>query len=312
MRKEPIIAIFVGALFGVLVAFFAWRASIAKNNTETSQPSNIKQNQTDSQSDTDPMHSFDIVNPQDNSVSLKQNVEVNGFSSQDSIIGVITPTDSALVQSQNGQFSTQVDIDGGVNQIFVYEFSGSSSPDLKSTTVTYSSQLEAPEGEEAKLYSSIFGAVTDIAEDTIQLRTTSGEIEQISINDNTTYVNIVNDAKDIEFTDVAIGDYIVAIGVKNGNDVMEVARVLVSKEQEATNYVGIMGTIDTLSSRDFIVTGIDGTKYSVDATGSVNVVTKSEDGSLVKTKLTTAKEGDNIVILGRMDKELEAEHIYLP
>lgn len=74
-----------------------------------------------------------------------------------------------------------------------------------------------------------FGTITDITDTTLQLNDDDDEILQVSIQEeDASFLNIVNDSKDVEFEDLAIGDYIVAMGFKNGNDVLEARRVLIT------------------------------------------------------------------------------------
>lgn len=73
------------------------------------------------------------------------------------------------------------------------------------------------------------GTVTDIADSTIQVKTGGGEIRQISANKDEVVVvktGIAN--KVVKFTDIAIGDFIVAMGYKNGNQVLDTQRILIT------------------------------------------------------------------------------------
>lgn len=73
------------------------------------------------------------------------------------------------------------------------------------------------------------GTITDISEQTIQITNLEDEIVQIEVNkEETQYVKINDDNEQIEFSDVAIGDFIVAMGYINENDVLEATRVLVT------------------------------------------------------------------------------------
>jgi hypothetical protein len=65
-------------------------------------------------------------------------------------------------------------------------------------------------------------------ENTIHVRNLHEDIEQTSVDDKTTYANDVT-SKEISFSDIAIGDFVVAMGTKNGNQVLSAGRVLVSK-----------------------------------------------------------------------------------
>ena len=74
------------------------------------------------------------------------------------------------------------------------------------------------------------GIVTDITSSTIEIKSTSSQIEQISVSaDGTSVVNSTGTtSKTVKISDIAIGDFIVAMGYINGNSVLGAQRILIT------------------------------------------------------------------------------------
>ncbi len=250
-------------------------------------------------------------------------MEVSGISTQGNFVGIISEETSDIVLADGNGFNTEVELIGGVNTLSILEFPATGQPKNETRTVVYSTQLnesdEATDDLQERLsqagnaLTAMFGTITDISAATIQVRTDLGQIEQISITEDvTSYANNIGDTEEIDFSDLAIGDYIVGLGSKNGNETLEAVRILVLTQPETSNLIAIKGTIKTLSAREFALTNYDGNDYSIDATGSVKVTVLS-DGQFDDVRLTqAAEEGDEIIVLGRMeDEEVVAERIHI-
>ena len=313
MRKEPIIAIILGSIVGLSVAFFAWRASTrtsptgttsVSENSETSSPENTER-------PTPAFGSFAIVNPENNSIVEEDEVVAEGFTTTNKYVGYISSESSDLIKADSNEFEFELSLNGGLNNIIFWEFDETQTKE-EVLSLIFTTQLEN-QGESNA--GSLIGTVTDVSEDTFQIRTSTGQIEQLTVNaETTTYANIVGDSEEIEFSDIAIGDYIVAMGFKNGQEILEAQRVLVTTETSITDRKGLYGTVQTLSSSEFILLNRDGQEYSIDATGSVDVTIEDENGLFSSARLSqSADEGSTLIIIGRLneDSELEAERIHI-
>jgi hypothetical protein len=297
MRKEPLIAIFIGSAIGIVVAFSLWKFSTQKETTKAVQEI------TDGKSDLRKYDAgFSIVSPPNSSVSTDDIVKITGFSPANSIVISTGSEVGVALASSSGDFELEAGLSAGINEITVWSIKPDSSIENEKLSLIYSTKV--PGDKEA---TSVSGTVTDIAEETVQIRKESGEIEQLSLNDETSYANLIDDEKEIEFGDIAIGDYITALGGINGEDVMEADRVLVSAAVLSSDYVVVAGELVTLSSSDFLVNS-DGSEISIDAKGSVSVF----NGSLETVRLSTAENGVKIIIVGIYEgDELVADTIIL-
>lgn len=118
------------------------------------------------------------------------------------------------------------------------------------------------------------GTVTDIAENTIQInkltfaetKKEGGEILQVSVSEEDTEFAKVNEtSQTISFEDVAIGDFVVAMGFKNGNGVLEAIRILVSTPPiTAPTRRAVYGEIVSIEKREVILKDKDSNEWTLD------------------------------------------------
>ena len=104
------------------------------------------------------------------------------------------------------------------------------------------------------------GIVTDIAERTFQLESLSDEIEQVSYSEeNTGFINMVNKKEVVSHSDVAIGDFIIAMGTANGSGVIEAKRILITKKLTPTNRKSILGAVVGIEGKEVTIKSQDKT-----------------------------------------------------
>lgn len=313
MRKELILAIFLGGFIGIAVAFGIWRFTNTINDTaEENTPETVADNQamenSTSEETTTSTDGLTIVRPRENAVVSNETIQLAGITKQNSHVLIIAEDDHVL-KTNSGTFEQDIEVAGGINQIPVYVFT-ENEPILKSKVlITYSSDIENAESSQA-----ILGAITDITETSLQIRTSDGEISQVALSGNTSYVSTVQTTRDISFEDLAIGDFVAALGQMDETDVLSAQRIIVSSPLEENTDVIAFGTVQTLTNRDFIVRNDQsGDEWSIDATDSPTVTAINDEGEIDTVRLTSeAEEGDWIIIVGEMeDDELIARRIHI-
>lgn len=307
LRKEQLIAIVLGSIIGVAVAFSLWKFSTPKSSDDQTQSSNsttnVVQNNTHGAT-----NEFAIVSPNNFAVIREEHATISGLANAGAVI-VAYSDDIALTKtSSSGEFTLELPLSSGINKVSLMAFEKTKTPQKQTLTLIHSTALP---GEASTLFTSELGTITDVTEDTLQLRSENGEIKQLAISDETSFVKIIDDPEDIEFSDVAIGDYVAALGQVNGN-AMDVVRILVTTEPEDAPPAIAVGTIDTLSASEFFVKSHEsGELVSIDATKGATTYSAKED-EVTTTRLSTSKEGDEIVIIGEIEEdELVADTIIL-
>lgn len=145
---------------------------------------------------------------------------------------------------------------------------------------------------------SYMGTVTDIAETTLQLKNLKGEIKQISSNKETTISNIISTPKSVNFSDIAIGDFIVAMGYVNTNSVLDTKRILVTSPLENVSRKSYLAKIDTYSKNSGSANLVkDGTKITF-ATNANTKYQMLDEGEITQAKSTSVKASSRVIMTG--------------
>jgi preprotein translocase subunit YajC len=269
MRKEILFAILAGVLFGLVIAFGIWRlnSSLSSNTPNNTQDTNQQPSNNTGEL------SISIAKPDNMQVFTSSSTTISGLTSPNAWV-VISGEDKDWVTQADadGGFSQDVELIGGVNQMVLTAFDKNQNSAKTSLELVYSSEFPTPEAspsadtstasdsvrqkvqEKVNAASNIpyayIGTVTDISETTIQIKNGSGDIQQIQTADDTTYVNTTgSSAKSISFKDVAIGDFITAMGYVNQANVLDSKRILVMEAFTNPNRVAYLGQITKIDKK---------------------------------------------------------------
>lgn len=155
------------------------------------------------------------------------------------------------------------------------------------------------------------GTVTDITESTIQLKSTAGEIQQISTSKfPVVYVKSGKTPKEIKFSEIAIGDYIAAMGFTNGNKVLDAKRVLVTDAPD--KFMRKAYFLEVVENQDKVLllkNLYDSKGLTLKPAKKFRVTSQGRDKDL---KLVDIKKGDKITAFGVLvDEILEARRIHV-
>ncbi len=222
--------------------------------------------------------------------------------------------------SEKGIFEAEVDLISGVNQIKVTAIDGKGGQSLTKVLVVYSSAFEPKtflpsepaeaSGENAirdkvaqKVAEALskpkafIGTVTDIADSTIQIKSTESQIEQISLSEEE--IDVVNATgktnKTVKLTDIAIGDFIVAMGYVNTNSVLSAQRILITSPVEEPSLNAYMAEVTATTAKGLTVSRIP------EATSETITPNKNTDiydftgGKTTTLKLASISEGDIVL-----------------
>jgi len=274
MRKEVLYALIAGAFMGIIIAFGVWRANSAfkpngnktSENTPTTTPL--------------PQFGITIAKPDNLSVITENPTVISGITLADSwVIVSLNENDYIFKSKEDGSFSREVNLEGGINQLqisalglkgevvenkltLVYstEFSSSETPPAEKPSPTPDKQ-NATEGSEIrqkviekveqalKNPRALLGVITDISTNTLQIKASSGEIQQMSVLPDATIVKVGKIAKEVKFSDIAIGDFVVGMGYKNGNNILEAGRVLITEQPEEFSVKAAIGKVSSVDKK---------------------------------------------------------------
>ena len=270
MRKELIIAIAAGVLLGLTVAFGVFRANSAlkKNKVETKEFASPDQSKPPKQNGS----KITLATPEAEDVIIQNPVKVAGITLKDALVIISSEDEDLLLKADSlGSFEQEVELLGGINQLIVASYDESEGKFEQKLTVVFSTEFKAREKasdtptatnegdpirekvrekiEEVKRKPKAYiGTITDKLETSLQIKNTFGEIQLISVDiESVDFVKTGKSPTSIEYNDLAIGDFIIAMGfATNSNGVLAAQRILVSPPLEQPNRSIIIGEVDTL------------------------------------------------------------------
>ena len=347
MRKEILFAIAAGAIFGLVIAFGIWRVNTSDKSTAVSD---VKEGQEEVLGIEDSV-GITIAKPEQNQVLTTNAVLVTGITKPSTWVVLTTEEEDYFLQSdEKGEFEKEVDLIGGINEILAFSFDENGNSENDSLLVIYSSEFiengktDEEEKEEdadneatdssdtvrekvkeevnkAQMVARAYmGTITDISENTIQItkfvidkeKDNSGEIQQISFGEETSFVDTKEESEEISVSDVAIGDFVVAMGYKNGNNVLEASRILITETIEPSGRTAFVSTVTEVDTNSLTVTiNPDGDEVTIKPMKSI-IVTANIDNALTEIDFDEIEEAEEIIVVGYKDKDTaEARTIHM-
>jgi hypothetical protein len=316
MRKEVAYAIVGGIVLGLIVAFGVYRinSTISGKNRgagiATPTPKSAA------------LGEFKVVldKPGENDVITTDSVIVSGLTRPLSWITFSGEDSDYIVQSDtSGVFSQDVELTSGVNQIKVTAFEASGRTSATQVLVVYSSSFrektlptDSPNASDtsdirAKVAEDVantinrpkayIGTVTDITDSTVQIKTMGSEIKQISASaESTTVINSKGTTqKTVKTTDIAIGDFIVAMGYVNGNSVLVAQRILVTNPVTEPKITVNIAKVASATKKVLTVNTVsDNKEESVQPDVNTDIKTIKDGGSIAAKFSSIVPE--NIII----------------
>ncbi len=333
MQKEVLIAIIFGSLLGVVVAFGIWKTNNAlktKENEKVTQE--LNPGAEDSSAKKEGVAGLSIIKPEEKSVFNTNPVVFSGITGPNQYIIISgEDRDLALISDNSGGFSADLNLISGLNEVGVYSYDKGGNAQKKSLLLIYTTQLGNDNPSEASGEGTVeervekkleeasnkivanLGTITDIAESSVQFRSMDGDIKQLSITNDTTFANIIKTPKEIKFSDMAIGDFIVAMGqLKEANGLMNSKRVLITSPFKSTTRKVVMGTVNEVGKKELKVKELVTNEIlSVDISVKYNVYSIGEKG-VVKAKATDVTKDKAVIISGDLkDSSFQPRTIYL-
>lgn len=107
------------------------------------------------------------------------------------------------------------------------------------------------------------GSVTDKTSDTLQIKNLDGKIDSISVSDNTTFKNTTKPGVEIKFTDIALGDYVAAMGTGDISNHLEARKIFIVAPVVEPERKIIFGSIKSLNKKYFDIEDSDKTTMQI-------------------------------------------------
>lgn len=272
MRKEILFAIVAGSIFGLVIAFGIWRANFFFKSSKP-QITNETLEPTESASPT-PQPGLTLIKPSNEDVISQDTVKFSGVTQPSSWVVISGEQNDYIFQADNkGGFEQEIALNPGVNQILIAAFADGAVLYSSKMILVYSTEFppskpESTKSPQASSDGSIrekvqkkveevlsspkaaLGVVTDISGTTIQIKGVFSDIRQIAVSKDTV---VVKGVQTVKLTDIAIGDFILGMGFKNGNGILDTKRILITTPIQDPNRKILAGKISDVTKKDITI-----------------------------------------------------------
>lgn len=328
MRKELLLAIIFGLFIGLIFAFGIFRINSVMRNKNLSTATDANQNQTADKKSDQQTQSISIFKPDNNSAFSNDAIQIAGLSRAESYIVISGGSNDTVQKSaDDGSFSIDYSIDPAVNYLNVTSVSPDNERSSAKLNVAFSSEIPSTSSDQntdttqaandkvqaaQKKLEFILGTVTDLTENGVQLKDTNGDIQQISYDEkSTSFAKYTTTTKKITASDIAIGDYVLAIGYNKSNNLIEAVRILVTQPETPQDVKIFYGTVTTKNRSDFEVDEKNSGKVAIEIDNN----TKTYSGDLadpVKSRFANVSEDDTVIGTYTTEKDVNtARRIYI-
>jgi len=161
------------------------------------------------------------------------------------------------------------------------------------------------------------GTVTDLSENSLQLNKFSlvngsdnNEIIQVDVN-GADIVKTLKDTQDIDFDEIAIGDFVTAMGFVGEKEVLSAERLIVSALIKPSERKAISGTITDVSNSDLTLLDSSDKEITLDPVKGVDYF-QLVDGEMEEITFSDFENGDIIIASGILNEDtLDARVIFI-
>jgi len=139
MKKEILIAIFIGFILGLIITFGIWTAnkSLKDNQEEASQTEDVSVLQLEEESKES--LSLEITEPINNSISNEEEITIKGTTSPSAIVTIIYQEGEKILEAdKEGNFEAEISLVGGTNEIEISTYDEEDNKVIKILNIIYS------------------------------------------------------------------------------------------------------------------------------------------------------------------------------
>jgi hypothetical protein len=149
MRKELLLAIFIGMTMGLIITFGIYQSRENSRENKNHQTDDlVKQQVDDSLKESSQLS---ITTPEENLLTDQENLIVSGSTSPDSFVIIFVNSQENITSSdETGNFSLEVTLDEGANLIEIYSIDEDGNSISKEKSVIYDAEYLNDESAEAE------------------------------------------------------------------------------------------------------------------------------------------------------------------
>jgi hypothetical protein len=146
MRKEIIVAILVGIIFGGIFTYGIRRANLAlKPSVSDMNPNPAPQQQESQVNDTQKIlpDSLSILAPEKNDVFTEDTTTITGITKPQSIVVISSESeDFVLKTDDSGEFSQEIELVGGLNEVLINSYSDTNTIGKETLNLVYTKNID--------------------------------------------------------------------------------------------------------------------------------------------------------------------------
>lgn len=311
MRKEVIFAILAGSVIGIAVAFGAYRLNLSfQKKAESVTPQETANPNSPTPSPSSEEFKIVLAKPQNYEVLLNSNYVISGITKPNVYVVAFDTDDEYIVKSDSsGVFELKAQLNSGANEVKIIGVDDSGKTTQTKITLVYfqdfadefsKNQISSASATKIQKPIAFVGTITDIAENTIQIKTLEQKIDQILVDPkNTTFVKAIDTPKEITQTDVAIGDFVIALGTIQDNNVLKTQRLIVSSTVKAVNDYVFLAQIQNLTTTLTVKNRETGEIQNVKAGKNISYSSDVKDTKI--TRLSDLDTGQTILVVSSKD-----------
>lgn len=163
---------------------------------------------------------------------------------------------------------------------------------------------------------AVIGNLESIADATLKIKTEEGKLVLVATSDKTTYSKTaVGKKAEVEFADLAIGNFVAALGYKNGNDIIDAKRVLAYDEAPFPKKQAVYGEVETNKKGILTIKHPKNSEVWTVETTAKTEVTKKVNEKMEGVLAAEIEEGDRIIAAGvpsaKKDKTLLSTRVHV-
>lgn len=158
------------------------------------------------------------------------------------------------------------------------------------------------------------GTLDQVSDSTLQIKGKDDKLFQVATTGQTSYSRVKDNKKsEIKFTDLAIGDYLVALGYKNGNGVLEAKRVIAYEKEVVNTTKAFWASVDNNTKGTLKVSLKNDEGWTIETSKNTQVLSRADGKLAIFGKIDDLIAGDRIIAIGQVsekkDKTLTADKI---
>ncbi|TSC89400.1 MAG: Uncharacterized protein G01um10145_557 [Microgenomates group bacterium Gr01-1014_5] len=152
---------------------------------------------------------------------------------------------------------------------------------------------------------AVIGTLDSVTDSTLKIKTSSaiktddGKFVLVATNKDTKYIKTIKGKQaEVKFVDLAIGDFIAALGYKNGDDILGAQRVLAFDETPFLQKQVVYGKVETNKKGVLTIKHLKTAEVWTVETSVKTEIVKRLDGKIEAKEI---EEGDRIVAVGTLN-----------